>query len=253
MNKRKEDRANGMRRHCLPVLTKVAAVSAALLISAFASVPQASASVIGNLNFANCGGQGVIVNATTIDWLPGPASGCINAGAGTTIAFSGGSIALGETGTINDLNSATPGVGNTGFISFTGVSFNLALTSPGPGVSNTVCSTTSTGPACSVAAGSPFILTPTTTGTSIVLDVNGLAKDATSSNSVWSGIFSTQVASETPAQIQAAIIGGGSVTSTYAFSGVSAAGSVIPEPVTSLLIGGGLIALAGLKLRKSRS
>jgi hypothetical protein len=86
-----------------------------------------------------------------------------------------------------------------------------------------------------------------------VLDVNGLAKDATSSNSVWSGIFSTQVASETPAQIQAAIIGGGSVTSTYAFSGVSAAGSVIPEPVTSLLIGGGLIALAGLKLRKSRS
>ena len=223
-------------------------LSLAVLASA-CFAPSASASVIGHLTFVNCDGGGVTVTITTVTWLP-PATvgtGCIAAGFETNVTFAGapGAISPAEHGTINDL---APLSGNTGFISFPGVTFDAGLI--GPGVSNLACSAVmATGPACSVLLNSPFILTPGAAGTVITLGVSGLANDASSHNSPWSGIFSTQIANETPKQIQDAFNAAGSFTATYSFDGNVG----IPEPVSLALIGGGLVALAGLKRRKARS
>jgi hypothetical protein len=232
------------------------------LAAAALFTPSLSASVIGHLSFANCAGGGVLVNFATIDFYNpvGGFNGCIQAGGGTTITFSGapGSIVPGENGTVNDLGFPPPGSGNLGFISFPGVMFNLQ--SIGPGVNNTACSNT-TNPndaSCSVFVGSPFILAPTATGTSITLSVAGMATDATSSNSNWLGAFTTQIAGQTPLQIRNTVcgpgagctgVGGGTINSTFSFDGIAA----VPEPVTMTLFGAGLIALAGLKRRQSRS
>jgi hypothetical protein len=221
-----------------------------LVVLASASfAPSASASVVGHLTFANCDGGGVTVTITTVTWLPlaSVGTGCIAAGLGTNVTFAGapGAIIPAEHGTINNL---APLSGNTGFLTFTGVTFDAGLI--GPGVSNLVCSAVmATGPACSVLANSPFILTPGTSGTVITLGVSGLANDASSTNSPWGGIFSTQIQNQTPKQIQDAFSAAGSFTATYSFDGNVG----IPEPVSLALIGGGLVALAGLKRRKARS
>lgn len=209
--------------------------------------PSASASVIGHLTFVNCDGGGVTVTISTVTWLP-PATvgtGCIAAGFATTVTFDSGSIVPAEHGTINNL---APLSGNTGFISFPGVTFDAGLI--GPGVGNLACSSVNApGPSCSVVLNSPFILTPGIAGTVITLGVSGLANDASSDNSPWSGIFSTQIANQTPKQIQDAFNAAGSFTATYSFDGNVG----VPEPVSLALIGGGLVALAGLKRWKARS
>jgi hypothetical protein len=220
-----------------------------LAVLVFAALPSsASASVIGHLTFGNCDAGGVTVTATTVTWLPPvvvDSTGCIAAGVATNVTFDSGSITPGEHGTINDL---TPGNGNTGFISFAGVTFDAPLI--GPGVTNTTCSNAlADGPSCSVVAGSPFILMPGTNGTTITLGVSGVANGASTSNSPWSGIFSTQISGETPYQIQQQFDTNGSFTATYSFDG--SVGT--PEPASLAMIGGGLLALAGLKRRKARS
>jgi hypothetical protein len=221
-------------------------LSLAVLASA-CFAPSASASVIGHLTFANCDGGGVTVTITTVTWLPlaNVGTGCIAAGLGTNVTFDSGSIAPADHGTVNNL---APLSGNTGFLTFTGVTFDAELI--GPGVTNLACSAAmAPGPSCSVLLNSPFILTPGDAGTVITLGVSGLANDASSTNSPWNGIFSTQIANETPKQIQDAFNAAGSFTATYSFDGNVG----IPEPVSLALIGGGLVALAGLKRRKARS
>lgn len=225
---------------------KSVVLSLAVLASATLA-PSASASVIGHLTFANCDGGGVTVTSSTVTWLlpAAPGTGCIAAGITTNVTFDSGSITPADHGTINDL---APLSGNTGFLTFPGVTFDAGLI--GPGVANTTCwGSLSVGPGCSVVAGSPFILTPGTSGTVITLGVSGLANDASSTNSPWTGIFSTQVDQMTPAAIQAQFLANESFTATYSFDGNVG----IPEPVSLALIGGGLVALAGLKRRKARS
>jgi hypothetical protein len=224
------------------------------LVASAVLVPSASAGVVGPFSFSNCDGGGVTVNLTAIEFLPQIAAvdeGCIDSGLNTSVSFDGGTLGAGETGSINWLTNAMLQTGFNDFIAFAGVDFNLGTI--GPGLANTTCSTTdvATNPGCSAVAGSPFILTPNGTGTTITLDVSGLATDGNSSNSTWQGAFTTQL-SLTPAQIQSMELAGDTITSTYSFQGSASLAPTVPEPVTTALVGGGLIAIACLKRRKSR-
>ena len=225
-------------------------------------LPVASASVIGHLVVGICGGGGVTVDATTIEWLPsGSPTACLELGALTHITSVGdGSLMpTSPAGTINDLNFTVPGAGTAGFMSFidsgAGVNllFNLAPVGGfGPGSSVTCAADPGVNNSCSVPS-SPFILTETRSnsgvlGTSVTLDAHGTIFDmGDGTTSFWSGSFTTQINTETPAQIQTIIIGGGAITSS--FSGEFDVTNV-PEPISMALIGGGLIALACMRRRQ---
>jgi hypothetical protein len=226
-----------------------------LAVLALATLPpSASASTIGHLTFANCGGGGVVVTISTIDFELPPlgGNGCIMTGLGTTVTFTGGTgvITTNEAGTVNDLGFPPPLSGNTGFISFPGVTFDLLAI--GAGVANTACTNTfdPAAPACSVFAGSPFVLTSGRSSTTIAFYVSGVTNDASSVHNPWTGTFSTQLDSITPFDVQNAINTRGSFTATYSFDGNVVP---LPEPVSMGLIGGGLIGLALLRRRKARA
>lgn len=229
---------------------------AAFAVIAFTALaPSASATVIGHLDVANCTGLGVTVTGTTIDWLPADGTnGCIQTGSGTSVSFSGGTLGPGATGSILDLNAATTTFPVANFMTFAtapGLSFDL--TSLGPGPTNTVCATTlnPNAPACSVFAGSPFVLQSTATGTSVTLSATGIARDGTTPNSNWIGAYTTQIANVTPAAIQATILAGGSETSTYSGDFSISAVAPIPEPATlSTMLLGGLLLAGGLFRRR---
>jgi hypothetical protein len=245
---------------------------AVFAVLALGIVQPASASVVGHIDFVDCASGGVTVAGATIDFfLPVAAglvgnNGCILAGGGSTITFAGGSVAPGATGTVNDLGFAPPGSGNAGFITFPGVMFNLITVGPGI-TSGQACSTTlnPANPSCSVTTSSPFVLTPSAgVGTIVSFSVSGSASETgTPNNSTFAGAFSTQITkitllngtvvfNPTPAQIQADVLAGGSISSTFSFGGDAFAGAV-PEPVSMALIGGGLIAFAFLKRWKARA
>jgi hypothetical protein len=232
----------------MKVLKRIGISCAALALAGLFGVESASASIIGGrLDVANCAGGGVSVSLTTIDWQPpaGGPNGCIATGLNTNIA---GVPTLGPAvvGTILDLSAGGGAVPN--FMVFG--AYNFTLLGFGPGVSNTACSTTNNAanPACSVVAGSPFILSPGSLGTSITLPAFGTVSNGTAPGGTWSGSFTTQIAGLTPSTVQSTILGGGSVAS--AFSGdFTIVG--IPEPAAMFLIGGGLLALAAVRRFKA--
>jgi len=234
-------------RHFSKVLVGVALPILIILSLA----PVCSAGVIGTLDLANCAGGGVTVNATTIDWyLPvGPPNGCIQAGGATDVTYSGGGPFTAGTGTILDLTFGEGAVPN--FLAFTGnPNLHFELLSIGPGVSDTNCAALTDGQSCSV-PDSPFVLTLVGTTTTVTLAASGIATDTSAAVSDWSGTFTTQITTLTPAEIEATILAAGSVSSTY--SGAFDITIVsVPEPASFLLLGGGLIALACLKRRRTR-
>jgi len=248
----------------------------AVALGAFAFVsllPTASASPIGNLQINTCGG--VNVNGTAITWLGAAGGlgqagyGCLQSsagGVGTGVTYSGGTLVDGVSGEIKSLVfGVTPG---TDFMDFTGhpnLIFDLAGFLAGP--SNIGCSTLSLFDACAVAPGSPFVLQlqPGGTGTcpvgisgncqtSITLNIaDSLVRDlGDSSSSIYTGNFTTQITTQSPGQIQAAILGGGTIGSAASGSFTLSAAAV-PEPVTYLLGGAGLVLFAMLKKRRIRS
>ena len=230
-------------------------LAATFAISMIAFTPNASAAVTGQLDVTNCTAGGVTVTATMIDWLPAAGgSGCIVTGSPTSVSFSGGTLGSGVTGTILDLTAPTSfPVAN--FMTFSGApSLHFDLTSLGPGPANTVCTAAldPNAPACSVFAGSPFILQSTSTGTAVTLSARGTAGDSSAIGSTWLGAFTTQISGVSPAAIQAAILSGGSETSTYS-GDFRITVSPVPEPGTlgTMLFGGLLIAAGYLRRRTS--
>jgi hypothetical protein len=220
----------------------------------------ASAAVIGDLVF-NSADEEVYVSLSSIDWGPrntpptADTTGIINTTAGTTLTYSGGSVGIGETGTIKDLVlTGPPIIPNVGFITFAShPGLSLDLLGLGPGSSNTNCgATTSTGDSCSLAlpggAVSPFVLTRIGNRSTVTLGVFGTATDSSGAVTPWNGTFTTQI-NMTPGQIASFFAANptGEISSSY-----SAEVSVVPEPTTFLLMGLGLIAIGGVR-RKLRS
>lgn len=233
--------------------------SAALAVLAFGLLSTtASASVMGVLDIANCANGGVTVSANTITWLPAGTTagyGCVVTGGATNVTFSGGTLGGGVTGDIKNLTLSppTPGTNFLAFPSATSPTLAFDLLSFGPGVANTTCTNTfdPNQPSCSVTAGSPFVLTPSSTGTFVGLSATIQAKDPTP-NTIFSGGFTTQISNQTPFQIQQTILAGGSVNSTH--SADFRVKAVVPEPGTTsmALLGGLFIGVATLR-RKIRS
>jgi PEP-CTERM motif-containing protein len=225
-------------------------------------VPASMASPVGVLNITNCNGGGVTVTSTSVDWLlpVGGGNGCISSDSGTNVTYTGGGPLLSNdaTGLIKDL----PAGSNLDFMVFTDQpNLHFDLSSVGPGVVSTVCSTTlnPNNASCSVFAGSPFILTPTATGTTVTLSAAGIARDTTGSSN-WLGSFTTQFPGITPAQLQAAettnapipgFCSGGACTNTYSAS-FSVTLIPTPEPTTVSLIGLGLAGLALVKRHRAK-
>lgn len=179
----------------------------------------ASSTVLGTLVLAPCAGGAVAVSSTSVDWfLPfGGGDGCVQAAAGTTLMFDGGTpLAAGAVGTILDL--ALPSSPLANFISFTGVAFDLNSFGP-----------------IGLSPGSPgnAVLTMSFTLT---------AHDATTATPNLAGAFTSQIFGSTPTFIQALLDQGGSVTALYSAS-IDAGASAVPEPTTLALFG---IGLAGL-------
>ena len=238
-----------------------------LAIAAMASllfVPAASASLVGTLDVANCPGDGVNVLAGSIDWLPaGTGTGCIQTGSKTAVLYGPGlttNLGSAVPGTIVDLT--TPAGGTVAdfmmFVNGTSTVF-FDLTGIGPGVNNGICAATLNPnlASCSIGGGtatpSPFILAPTSTGTTVTLSAFGLAHNTLTPadpNDIWFGAFTTQIANQTPLQIENTILGGGAINSTFSGEFILQA---VPEPVSMALIGGGLMALALLRRRSRRA
>jgi hypothetical protein len=209
------------------------------------------------------GANGVSVGLTFIDWDPaGPPDGAFSVTAGTTLTSAVGNPTVGDAGTILDIDAGSPSplVDFMTVDSLPGLGFDLV--GIGPGSLNTNCAGLAIGGSCSPFVGSPFVLTFLGgTNTLVSLSAFGTAYDGTTPSN-WTGAFTTQLSTMTPADVQAFFgctpgldINGctnfvDAIHSSY--SGEFNATAVpMPEPVSLALVGMGLLG-AGIRGRRRK-
>jgi hypothetical protein len=228
------------------------AIATAAGVICFGSISPAFADAIGAVTETNCSGGGVTVNATAIVWSPpslGGTAGCIDTSIGTDLTYSGGTVLPGDTGNLLNITAFFAGPVND-FMTFVGTSLDFVLTGLGPGSANTDCAGLAVGGSCSVAAGSPIVVTSLAGGnTGLSLAAFGTVTDGGVTNT-WSGSFVTQL-NETPAAFQTTMFEGGSVSGTQ-----SAQFTVPVSPIPVSEPGAGSFVLTGilflLVMRKRR-
>jgi hypothetical protein len=235
-------------------------IAALLAGAAGVYTPAAFATPMGLLATANCPGGGVSVTSTLIDWTPTGPGGCTVTGDPTNVSYSGGSLLPGVTGTIQDITIGVTVLPLSNFMTFAGLNFTLSVIGPGPSANN--CASLTPFETCAVYTGSPFGLTLLPDNSTIVsLPASGTVTDSTGTSN-WSGAFTEPISNMTPAQVQSLICpggalpctGGGSSDTISTYAGHFTISAVVPEPATlsSILLGGLLIA-GGLLRRRSGS
>lgn len=212
---------------------------------------RASAAVVGTVNLANTSGGGISLTSSSIDFLLPAAggNGAMATGIGTNVGYMGGGpLVSGANGLLKDFSIGSLPV--LDFATFaTDPNLHFDLTGIGPGVLNTTAVNTfdpNTAPS-SPSVGSPYILQATATGTSLTFTVSGIARDLSSPDSFWTGMFTTQIAGATPFQIQQVLINAGTVSSTYSASFIAT--GTVPEPTAALLLAG-LVPMLSLRRRR---
>jgi hypothetical protein len=234
--------------------SRVSMICGLLMIFGFAASASATP-IVGQLNFTGA----VNVSATTLDWVPlGPTEGDLFLTFPGTGYFSDifQPVSGENTADSLDLSAGTalplPNFLNdfdTPFAKYDDLSFTLTqvLIPALP-----VCDgSEGLGESCVAFAGSPLILTRTSTGTTVEFDVLGNFIDPTegadSGLFLASGVYSANIAGQTPNELRLALTGanfGQFIGSSY-----SAQFNVIPEPMSLTLLGTGL---AGLAMRARR-
>ena len=188
------------------------------------------------------GGTGTLtVSATSLTFTPNDTTGfSTEVAASTNLTFAGcttgvlgdpGCLTQGEGVNINGGASITTLNPIADFITFaTTPSLVYSLTGYEPGSANTNCAALLVGQSCSVFAGSPVVLTLEEGGkTAAELGVLGTVTDGTLPVSSWTGLFTATVNHKTPAQLQAIILAGGSITHTHS-GDFTVTTSQVPEP-----------------------
>jgi hypothetical protein len=243
----------------------------------------AAAPLAGTISLTNnvVGGVGgVNVTLHTLAWLPpvGATGGQFLVGTPTTGSFA---FLAGDTGTAQNLNDTAqpagapfpliapnttlPGEGTVlaNFMTFdTGapygaaagnVHFDLNFVDLGAFTAFAPACYTSApaaGDVCSI-PGSPFTLTDTTATTSTVaFAVSGYVRDNAGELSTFTGVYTTQFGSAYQ-PLLATILSGGTVTNTYSGTFTASIVPVVPEPMTLLTLGTGIMGL-GRRLRRSK-
>jgi len=244
----------------------------------------ASATIIGDLRTGS--GGTVTVSLTMLTFNPDSSSNPpgppwnAEVASGTNITFSGcpsgvlGTAGCLDSGAFNPNEaiqvfsplSASTVLPVANFLTFAGngtthVALVYSLTGLGPGSANTNCQGLAIGESCSVFAGAPLVLTRTASGTEANLSVSGFANDGTGPVA-YMGEFQSPISGMTPGQLQLMFCPSGTCTPADFNSGVSVTRSqsgdfvafVVPEPqTTALMLGGLLVFLGRLGLRRFRN
>jgi hypothetical protein len=232
------------------------------LLSVFGLAGTAQAtSITGEMNITGS----ATVTATTIDWVLGAHPGdpavvgsfdLVDPGSGYFVDI-WKPVSGVNTGLSEDLTAGGGGGADflsdfdTPFAEYDDLSFTLVSLGSFAGVP--VCTgAEAVGDSCLAFAGSPFLLTRTTTGTAVEFDVFGFFVDLTfgddGSGNTATGIYTANLIGRTPKEIADIINAGGSVSSSYSAQ-YTATAVAVPEPLTLALLGSGLLAV-GFRARK---